>query len=56
MLTLDSLTQPLDIEDDRIDDARKTLRAKGIYGKVSATSFDGQHLPYIGPILMSYKP
>jgi len=39
--------QLLDTVGYRIDNARKALRAKGIYGKVSATSFDGQQLPYI---------
>jgi len=36
----------LDIDPARIDEARKYIRSRGLYGPVSVETFDGKHLPY----------
>ncbi len=41
------VVQFLDTADDGISEARKAIRAEGLYGKASAIPFDGKQLPYI---------
>ncbi|MFC1497612.1 PQQ-binding-like beta-propeller repeat protein [Verrucomicrobiota bacterium] len=37
----------LDTDQKNIASARKYIQAKGLYGKVTVSQFDGEHLPYI---------
>lgn len=41
------VVQGLDTDPDEVERARKTVSAKGLYGKVTARRFDGENLPYI---------
>jgi len=41
------VVQGLDTDPDEVDQARKTVLAKGLYGKVTAKRFNGKSLPYI---------
>ena len=41
------LVQGLDTDPGNIEKAREHIRPKGLYGKVSVNTFDGEHLPYV---------
>ena len=41
------LVQFLDTDAKQVDQARERIRKKGLYGRVSASVFDGKRLPYI---------
>ncbi len=41
------LVQGLDTDGAGIAEARKSLHAAGVYGKVTINQFDGKHLPYV---------
>ena len=41
------LVQGLDSDAARVARTRELLRSKGLYGPISADSFDGRHLPYV---------
>ena len=41
------LVQVLDTDPKNVEQARKNIRELGVYGKVTATRYDGAHLPYI---------
>lgn len=41
------VVQGLDTSAENVDKAKKTIQAKGLYGKVTARQFDGRYLPYI---------
>ena len=41
------LVQGLDTDAGRVEQARKHIRSLGLYGKVSASVFDGKNLPYV---------
>lgn len=45
------LVQALDADADRVAETRKAILAKGIYGAVSADTFDGKSLPYTDDIV-----
>jgi len=45
------IVQGLDTDAKKIDKARKNIQSLGIYGNVSADTFDGVHLPYIDNIV-----
>ncbi|NQT39325.1 MAG: PQQ-binding-like beta-propeller repeat protein, partial [Planctomycetes bacterium] len=40
------LVHGLDTEAENVEQAREHIRSKGLYGPVSASVFDGRHLPY----------
>ncbi|MFC1499174.1 class I SAM-dependent methyltransferase, partial [Verrucomicrobiota bacterium] len=40
------LVHCLDVDQKNVDAARKYIQGKGLYGKVSVDTFDGEHLPY----------
>ena len=42
-----TLVQGLDTDESKVEEARKFLQLKGVYGKVMADVFDGENLPYI---------
>lgn len=43
--------QCLDTDDDKIDEARKSIKSMGDYGMVSVAKFDGKTLPYVGNLV-----
>lgn len=45
------IVQALDTDVKQMDKARKNIQSLGIYGNVSADTFDGVHLPYIDNIV-----
>ncbi|MBC8868289.1 MAG: class I SAM-dependent methyltransferase [Planctomycetes bacterium] len=40
------IVHALDVDDAKVDRARKTIMERGVYGPVSVHLFDGVHLPY----------
>jgi len=45
------LVHGLDTDAAALDEARKNLRAAGVYGKVSVYPYDGAHLPYVDQLV-----
>lgn len=43
----DRLVHGIDANAANVDAARRHIRSKGLYGRVSADEFDGKHLPYV---------
>jgi outer membrane protein assembly factor BamB len=41
------LVQALDTDAAKVAGARKHIQSRGLYGKVSVDTFDGEHLPYV---------
>lgn len=41
------IVQALDADVAEVEAARKLIRSKGVYGKVTALTFDGKNLPYV---------
>jgi len=41
------LVHMIDVDQARVDNARKYIRSKALYGRTSADRFDGIHLPYV---------
>ena len=45
------LVHGLDADDAKVRQARKTIQALGLYGRVSVAKYDGEHLPYTNDLV-----
>ncbi|MBL7115544.1 MAG: PQQ-binding-like beta-propeller repeat protein [Kiritimatiellae bacterium] len=45
------IVQGLDTDPTKVAKAREIIKANGLYGKVSAAQFDGEHLPFVDNII-----
>jgi len=45
------IVHALDTDGAKVEQARRTIRSKGVYGEVSVARFDGKRLPYAGNLV-----
>ena len=45
------VVQGLDADPDKVAKARALIKSKGLYGRVSASLFDGENLPYVDNLI-----